>query len=337
MISPSSLITGLLHRSTGHFQETAVGSRRVFRKRPTVSAEHHSRDVRHRLEQSYRRLAETRKLRPAVAILQRFIEIDGGTLGILVSVLLFTTVIPLMLLGFSYFHDFAENISPGTIWIRELGLVYPISDRVRAAFGDSAGLRSNWTLFGVAGFLVWGVPMAAAIAGIFARAWRRAPLELVPRVVRGSAWFVLYLAMMACRERIAFGTDHTGLTRVLLFTAALVPVWIFWSLTPVLLVRDGGRGFSYLALAGLAGVVIDGTCIPVAGRLVFPTLLEGWNGFGPMGVAMALLTWCGVIGTGWVITACVGAVLWERNAPSKTVVESQTRDLSKDGFYRGGL
>ena len=28
-------------------------------------------------------------------------------------------------------------------------------------------------------------------------------------------------------------------------------------------------------------------------------------------------------GTGWVLTACVGAVLWERNAPSATVVDSQ--------------
>ena len=291
-----------------------------------MSADEHQRDVRHRLEQSYQHLAATRRLRPAVAILQRFNEIDGGTLGILVSVLLFTTVIPLMLLGFSYFDGFAENVSPGTIWIRELGLVYPTSDRVRGAFGDSSGLKSNWTAFGVAGFLVWGIPMAVTIAGIFGRAWRRAPLAMVPRVLRGAVWFLLYLAMMASRERIAFGADHPGFSRVLFSAAALVPVFIFWSLTPILLVRDGGRGLSYLALAGLAGVAIDGLCIPLTGRLVFPSLLDGWNGFGPIGVAMALLTWCGVIGTGWVVTACVGAVLWERNAPSQTVVEYQTAE-----------
>ena len=291
-----------------------------------MSADEHQRDVRHRLEQSYQHLAATRRLRPAVAILQRFNEIDGGTLGILVSVLLFTTVIPLMLLGFSYFDGFAENVSPGTIWIRELGLVYPTSDRVRGAFGDSSGLKSNWTAFGVAGFLVWGIPMAVTIAGIFGRAWRRAPLAMVPRVLRGAVWFLLYLAMMASRERIAFGADHPGFSRVLFSAAALVPVFIFWSLTPILLVREGGRGLSYLALAGLAGVAIDGLCIPLTGRLVFPSLLDGWNGFGPIGVAMALLTWCGVIGTGWVVTACVGAVLWERNAPSQTVVEYQTAD-----------
>jgi hypothetical protein len=281
-------------------------------------------DVRHRLEERYHRLAEDRRLRPAVAIYQRFREIDGSTLGLMVSVLLFTTVIPLMILGFCYFDGFAENISPGTIWIRELGLVNPTSDRVRIAFGDSSGIKDNWSLVGVAGFLVWGVPMAITVAGIFARAYRRAPLNLVARVLRGSLWFMLYLAMIAARERITFGGEHNGLIRALLFLVAMIPVWIFWSLTPVVLVRDGGRGLAYMTLAGLAGVAIDGIAIPLSGRIFFPELLDGWNGFGPIGVAMALLTWCGVIGTGWVVTACVGAVLWERNAPSATVVESQT-------------
>ena len=114
--------------------------------------------------------------------------------------------------------------------------------------------------------------------------------------------------------------------------AALVPVWIFWSLTPVLLVRNGGRGLRYLALAGLAGVVIDGTILPVAARIFFPPLLSGWNGLGPIGVAMALMTWCGLIGIGWVVTACVGAVLWERTAPSETVIESET-DITPRATY----
>ena len=116
--------------------------------------------------------------------------------------------------------------------------------------------------------------------------------------------------------------------RVLLFAVALVPVWLFWSLTPVLLVRHGGRGWSYLALAGFAGVAIDGVAIPLAGRLIFPPLLDGWDGFGPMGVAMALLTWTAVIGSGWIVTACLSAVLWERRAPSERVVEFQTATIS---------
>jgi hypothetical protein len=293
-----------------------------------MSAGRNREDVRRRLEERYRRLAESRKMRPAAAIVARFNEIDGGTLGVLVSIELFTTVLPLIIIGFSYLSGFAENVSPGTLFIRELGLGYPLNDRVRAAFGASSGLRSSWTFIGVAGFLVWGIPMSITIAGIFAKAWRREQFGLGERLLRGATWFVLYLTMIALRERITFGSDQTGAIRALLFVAAQVPVWIFWSLTPVLLVRDGGRGRTYLALAGLAGVVIDGTILPLAARILFPQLLSGWDGFGPIGVAMALITWCMVMGIGWVVTGCVGAVLWERTAPSETVIESQTAEVT---------
>jgi hypothetical protein len=293
-----------------------------------MTAGRNREDVRRRLKERYRRLADSRKKRPAAAIVARFNEIDGGTQAVLVSIELFTTVLPLIIIGFSYLSGFAENVSPGTLLIRELGLEYPLNDRVRAAFGASSGLRSSWTFIGVAGFLVWGIPMSITIAGIFAKAWRREQFGLGERLLRGATWFVLYLTMITLRERITFGSHQTGAIRALLFVAALVPVWIFWSLTPVLLVRDGGRGRTYLALAGLAGVVIDGTILPLAARVFFPQLLSGWDGFGPIGVAMALMMWCMVMGIGWIVTACVGAVLWERTAPSETVIESQTAEVS---------
>lgn len=268
----------------------------------------------------YRQLAETRRLRPLAAIAARFTEIEGSTLGAMVSVQLFTTVIPLMIMGFSYLRGFADNVSPGTLVIRELGLVRPASDHVRAAFGDSAALKSSWTFLGVAGFLVWGIPMGIMIAGIFAKAWRREQFGLGARLWRGVAWFALYLVMIGLRDRIAFGGDHHAGMRIVRFMLSLLPVWIFWSLTPALLVRDGGRGRNYLMLAGLAGILIDGIVLPLGSRLLFPPVLHGWEELGPIGVAMALLTWCGAVGTGWVITACVGAVLWERNAPTDTVL-----------------
>ena len=74
----------------------------------------------------------------------------------------------------------------------------------------------------------------------------------------------------------------------------------------------------------LAGLVIQRIVLSFAQRLVFPSMLAGWTGFGPIGVAMAIMTWCGVIGIGWVATACVGAVLWERSAPPETVIAAQT-------------
>jgi len=284
--------------------------------------------VRQQLAQRLHRLTESRRLSPVAAVAARFRQIDGGTQGVLISVQLFTVVIPLMILGFSYFKGFAENASPGIMWIRELGLSGTNSDTVRGAFGDTAKLRSYWTAVGVAAFLVWGIPMSIMVASMFAKAWQREQFGLSQRLVRGALWFLLYLTMVGVRERTAFGAQYAGATQILMFTLALVPVWVFWSLTPVVLVRDGGHGFKYLTLAGLAGVLIDGIVIPLTDRLIFPAVIDGWTEFGPIGVAMALMTWCGVLGTGWVITACVGAVLWERTAPTNTVLRAQTAEMA---------
>jgi uncharacterized BrkB/YihY/UPF0761 family membrane protein len=156
-----------------------------------MSASSNREDLRLRFKERYRRLEDARRKRPGAAVLARFKEIDGGTQGGLVSIELFTTVIPLIILGFSYFSGFAENESPGILVIRELGLRYPLSDRVREAFGASEGVRSSWTFIGVSGFLVWGIPMSITIAGTFAKAWRREQFGLRHRLLRGATWFVL--------------------------------------------------------------------------------------------------------------------------------------------------
>ena len=285
-------------------------------------------EVREHLARRRAQLIASRRLSPVAAVMARFKEIDGANQGVLVSVQLFTVVIPLMILGFSYFKGFAENVSPGSVWIRELGLSGDTSDTVRSAFGDTAALRSVWTVVGVAAFLVWGIPMSIMVASVFAKAWRREQFPASQRLLRGALWFVLYLTMLVLRENIAYGGEYTGATALFMFALALVPVWVFWSLTPLVLVRDGGHGLKYLALAGLAGVVIDGIIIPIAGRLIFPGVIDAWTSFGPIGVAMAIMTWCGVLGTGWVLTACVGAVLWERTAPTDTVLQAQTAETA---------
>ena len=75
--------------------------------------------------------------------------------------------------------------------------------------------------------------------------------------------------------------------------------------------------------SGIVGVTLDTFGVRVTLRFVFPALLGGWKGFGPIGVAMSMMTTSGVIAVLWVATACLGAVLWERFAPEQEVVASQ--------------
>ncbi|KYH46206.1 hypothetical protein [Branchiibius sp. NY16-3462-2] len=261
-------------------------------------------------------------------VIRRFREIDGGNQAGLLSLTLFTTVLPLIILGFGYLSGFASNISVGVLFDRQLGLTGDLAKAVRDAFGTADGLRSSWTILGLAGFLVWGIPMTVQVAGIFAAAWRREMLPFSQRLWRGTVWFLAYLISLALHDMIAFGSDHPVPQGIALYVVSLLPIWLFWTITPALLVHDGGRGARFLATAGLAGLAIDGVILPLLLRVISPPLLESWDGFGAIGVAMTIIIWCGAIAVGWVLTACCGAVLWERVAPA-SIVEAAESDSAQ--------
>ncbi len=271
----------------------------------------------------YERLDAMRRQSPLTAVVARFQEIEGGDKSLLLSLEVFTTVIPLMILGYGFVTGFAEGASPATLVVKSFGITTPLTEVVEETFSSSAELSSLWTVAGLAGFLFWGIPMSITVAGMFAAAWRREQFGMWQRLGRGAGWFALYLIALSLRQELAYAS-WTRLPLWLGILVSLIPAWIFWSLTPVILVRDGGRGFKFLMMAGLAGALIDGLIIPVVARLVFPSLLQGFLAFGPIGVAMALLTWCAAIAGGWVVTACASAIWWERRAPTDTVLDAES-------------
>ena len=74
------------------------------------------------------RLEQGRRIGLFVAVTRRFVEIDGLTFGALLSIELLTTVLPLLLLSFGYFSNFAGNASLGDVVVRH--------SRSRAAPGE---------------------------------------------------------------------------------------------------------------------------------------------------------------------------------------------------------
>ena len=65
-------------------------------------------------------------------IANRFVEIDGLTQGGLLAIELFTTIIPLIILGFGYFTGFNNTANVGDLFVRQLGLGHPLDDRFRS-------------------------------------------------------------------------------------------------------------------------------------------------------------------------------------------------------------
>ncbi len=279
-----------------------------------------TRSFAHRLEQ----LEDSRRLGVPVATTRRFFEIEGLDLGALLALELFTTVIPLILIGFGWASNFSSQLSFGDLLIKQLQLKGAAAQQMHDLFGTGASLKSTWTVFGLASFLVWGIPMSAQVAKTFGRAFRRERYPFWGEVWRGIVWFALFLITQALTLQISVGHPDT-FTEIVLNAVGLLPSFLLWSVTPVILVRDEFHSFNrgswkYLMWCGLAGVILDAVGVRMLIRFLIPALLGGWVPFGPIGVAMALMTFCTGAAALWVITACLSAVFWERRAPTSVVL-----------------
>src|SRR3954452_23316346 len=129
------------------------------RKEKVAAAERVAR-LRHTAEVRAARLEQGRRTGLFVAVGKRFVQIDGAVFGGLMAIELFTTVLPLMILSFGYFSGFAANASIGTMFVQQLGLTGSTGQNVRESLGPSDAMRSSWTVIGMAGWLIWGIPMA---------------------------------------------------------------------------------------------------------------------------------------------------------------------------------
>ncbi len=85
---------------------------------------------------------------------KRFFDIDGLDQSGLLAIELFTTVIPLMLIGFAFMTRFDETVNVGQMIVRQLNVGPPLDQTVISTFGDSADMKSVWTVAGLASFLV---------------------------------------------------------------------------------------------------------------------------------------------------------------------------------------
>ena len=279
--------------------------------------------LKEHLTARYEHLEESKRLGFTVGTTKRFFEIEGLDLGGLLALELFTTIIPLILLGYSWASDFNANLSFADFMIKWMDLRGESAEQVQGLFGDSGDLRGTWTFLGIAGFLFWGIPMSAQVAKTYARAFRRERWPFWTEVWRGSAWFATLLASYIVTFLLQRNLGIFGGARFW-NVFAWIPSFILWSVSPFILVRNGANGWRHMAWCGLAGIALDLFGVRFTLKVVFPSLLDGWVSFGPIGVAMAIMTTCTVIAALWVITACLGAVLWERNAPADTVIASQS-------------
>jgi hypothetical protein len=247
---------------------------------------------------------------PALLATRRFFSINGLDLGALMALELFTTVLPILLIGVAWFEHFHSNENIGDLFLDQLGVHGSLATFVRGEFGNAAELHPIWTLLGVMGYLVWGIPMSMTVARVFAAAWVRPMHTVFQRIWRGAVWFAIYVLTLLINHRLAL-FDGPVVVRLLLVPVAFAVSALFWGSSPMLLVRGAPRTRRAVLVAGVTGAVVMLLMRTLVIKIVFPLLLSGWDGFGPIGVAFTIMTWCGVNGIAWVAIACMGAAFTE--------------------------
>ena len=268
------------------------------------------------------KLEERRSTAFGLAVYRRFEEIDGWTRATLIAFELITTVLPLLLIGYAYSTNFSSTFSLGDAVVNQLALSGSVAGFVRDAFAKGDAMRSIWSFIGVFGFLIWAIPFTALVARTFGMAWRREKFPLGQSILRGTAWFLLYGVTLATSYATRSSESSPGI-QVEALLLGMLSLFVLWSLTPVILVRNGFVGWHNLWTSGVAGVVVMGLIMQPLGRIVVPKLLEGWMSFGSIGVALGFMTWAGIMGVSWVVIACIGGVLWERSASAHSVLAAE--------------
>ena len=266
-------------------------------------------------EAAFDKLESTRSVGIFVTTGKKFFKINGIDLAGLLTLEFFTTLIPIMILGASGLSGFNQKFNIGDAIVNRLGLTGNAAKTIHDAFPAASDLKSFYSFFGLLSFLIWGIPLAIQVGRIFASAYNSRRFTLGSEIFRGIVWFTLFLVTLSVSN--IFPSDESLALRALDFIARFAAVYLFWVFTPALLVRDGIAGIKFLMLVGFAGAIVDALILPILFKYTIPILLNSWEGFGSIGIAMTIATWCAVKSTGWVLIACFGGEMAKHNILAK--------------------
>lgn len=280
-----------------------------------------SKDIQEQLARRRAELEENRAVGIAVLCGRRFNEVHGRYMAAALTLNLFLAFLPLAILAFAWATPSGAHSSTANAVIRHLGLEGRTASVIRQMFASVTTNQGAATVLGTVGFLVLGFDVAATLQETYARAWHVPRQAGIRAYLRGGAWFLAALVLLAANEAAAWTSWHFGIVfGVPAAMLALSAVFGFWLLTPRLLLdKDlGWRGLVPTAVAGTVMVAV----MRVSSRFVMPNWLEYYGGpFGAIGVVLAMLFWLLIVSYGWVAVACIGAVWWERTSDPEFVLE----------------
>ncbi len=274
------------------------------------------------------KLEQSKRIGILPATTKRFFKISGADLAGLLTLSLFTTLIPIIVLGIGRLTLAKPHLTVGDRLAARLGIEGNLVTLMHDAFPSGNDLRPLYTFFGVAGYLVYGIPLAIQVGRIFAKAYDSRRFPYYREVIRGCAWFALFLTATTVGQ--VTSRHYLSISGLSSYVLYMVILFVFWTLTPAVLVRDGSAGIRYLMVVGVFGMIVQAIILPTVFAIILPLFLSSWENFGSLGVAIVITTWCGITSLSWVIIACFGGVLSDRRANNIPMSQALSMDSSDE-------
>jgi uncharacterized BrkB/YihY/UPF0761 family membrane protein len=273
------------------------------------------------------RLIAARAISIPASIVRHFFHIDGLRKAMLLTFNLFISIVPLAIFTFAFASRIRPTISLSTVFIEQFRLHGSTALVVRNAFPPTNNIIRVASFIVVASFAISGFDVASVFQKTFAEAWRVQPLHGWRGPVRGAIWFIVVFATFGIGQLIQrFPIEFGWAAYIVTVPVMLLINYLFWLATPRLLL-DKELDRSDLRPGAILGTIAS-TSLWALSLIILP----GWfswygQGFGGIGIALALLSWTYVISLSWVIIVVISAVMWERSATIDEALELTTQDV----------
>ena len=262
-------------------------------------------------------------LRRALAVQDRYGELNGGELASAVTLAAFLSVFPLIIVGIAVFGFFSAASSrdlPREV-IGSLGLEGKAAEILLDAMRTAQTSRAPASLVGLIGLTWTGLGLVRALQYAWDAAWQVRNRGFRDRL-RGLGWLV--------GAGLLLGASFSLTASLRFLSPALAPVgalggfvlgiaaWL-WT-AKVLPTREvGWRPLLPGAIVGAIGLEL----LKAAGSYWVPEAVSRSSAlYGSLGLAIALLAWLLVFGRLVVYTAMLEVVLWEeRNGTMELTIE----------------
>jgi hypothetical protein len=274
-----------------------------------------------RWHQRKERLVAMRAISIPTSIVQRFFQIDGIRKAMLMAFNLFISIVPLIIIMFAFTSRLRNQISLSQVFIEQFRLNGGTAAAVRQAFPTTRNILKMASVIATVSFSVSGFDVASVFQRTFADAWGVPRLSGWRGPTRGAIWFIAVFATFALGQVMQrMPAKHGPLLYAVAIPIVLLMNFVFWLITPRLLLVKR-LAWSDLRPGAVLGMI---TSTSLWGLSI--VILPGWfswygQGFGGVGIALALLSWTYVVSIVWVANVVTSAIMWERSAAIDEVVD----------------